>query len=333
MSKKLYSTLKWKRYMRARQEYQLAQTRAKRGDLKRDRSPTPPLEPLHPSQLPLIPLKVPQTFSMIENPVETIAFFRMFRDITRKSNLRLDMQEVSRITIDAITALVAEIVALGQSRLVNGTYPKENGCRDFLMQSGFHDYVKPTQVVPPGKKGKIAKRKSKLVESVTAKELIRLGSEAAYGTARRCYAGYAALVECMSNTHNHATGRTATQGTETWYSTVYGDKDRDRICFAFLDTGVGIFRSVKYGFIRRLYRLVKWQDDRQILKDILHGEVESRTGLPFRGKGLPSIYRDLKAGRIKSLVIVANDVYANVATDDYRILDTRYPGTLLYWES
>jgi len=319
--------------MRARQKYQLAQARARRRHLKRVRSRTPPLVRLHPSQLPLVPLKVPRTFSMIENPVETIAFFGMFRDLTRKNNLRLEMQEVSRITIDAITALVAEIVALGQSRLVNGTYPKDNGCRDFLMQSGFHDYVKALQPVPPGKKGKIAKRKSKVVESMTAKDLIRFGSEAAYGTAQRCYAAFATLVECMSNTHNHATGRTATQGTETWYSTVYGDKERNRICFAFLDTGVGIFRSVRYGLIRRLYRLVKWQDDRQILKDILHGQVESRTGLPFRGKGLPSIYRDLQAGRIKSLVIVANDVYANVATDDFRILNTRYPGTLLYWES
>jgi len=81
MSKKLYSTLKWKRYMRGRQEYQLVQTQAKRRDLKRDRSRTPPLVRLHPSQLPLIPLKVPQTFSMIENPVETIAFFRDAWDI------------------------------------------------------------------------------------------------------------------------------------------------------------------------------------------------------------------------------------------------------------
>jgi hypothetical protein len=270
---------------------------------------------------------------MIDNPVETIAFFSFFRGITRQSNLRLDMQNVERITVDAITALVAEIVALGQSRFVTGTYPKDDECRSFLIQSGFHDYVKATQPIPSVKKGKIAKRKSKLVESVTAKELIRIGSEAAYGTARRCYAAYATLVECMSNTHNHATGKTATQGTETWYSTVYGDRDRDRVCFAFLDTGVGIFRSVKYGLIRRLYKFVRWQDDRQILKDILEGQVESRTGLPFRGKGLPSIYRDLKAGRIKSLVIVANDVYANVATDDYRILETRFPGTLLYWES
>lgn len=319
--------------MRVRQKYQLAQTQARRRDLKRARSRTPPLARFHPSQLPLVPLKLPRVFSMIENPVETIAFFRMFRDLTRKSNLRLDMQEVSHITIDAITALVAEIVALGQSRLVTGTYPKNDGCRDFLIHSGFHDYVKALQPVQPGKKGKIAKRKSKLVESMTAKDLIRFGSEAAFGTAQHCYAAFATLVECMSNTHNHATGRTATQGTETWYSTVYGDKDRNRISFTFLDTGVGIFKSVRYGLIRRVYKLVKWQDDRQILRDILHGQVESRTGLPFRGKGLPSIYRDLQAGRIKSLVIVANDVYANVANDDYRILDTNYPGTLLYWES
>jgi hypothetical protein len=333
MSKKLYSTLKWKRYMKARQKYQLAQMRARRVHLRLRRSRNLPLERLHPGQLPFVPLKVPQRFSMIDNPEETIAFFRSFRDITRRNNLQLNMQSVNYLTVDAITALVAEIVALGQSRYMRGTYPEDESCRSFLLESGFHDYVKSTQPITKVSRGKIAKRKSKMVESVTAKDLIRFGSQAAFGTAGHCYAAYATLVECMSNTHNHATGKTATQGSEAWYSTVYGDKAANRVCFTFLDTGVGIFRSVKYGMIRRVYKLFRWQDDRQILKDLLHGQVESRTGLPFRGKGLPSIYRNLTAGRIKSLVIVANDVYANVAINDYRVLDTPFPGTLLYWES
>ena len=41
----------------------------------------------------------------------------------------------------------------------------------------------------------------------------------------------------------------------------------------------------------------------------------------------------MQAGRIKSLIIVANDVYADVANDDFRVLKTQFPGTLLYWES
>jgi hypothetical protein len=69
------------------------------------------------------------------------------------------------------------------------------------------------------------------------------------------------------------------------------------------------------------------------LRDILEGKIESRTGIPYRGKGLPAIYKAFLSGRISKLVIIANDVYANVADGDYRKMGTELGGTLLYWET
>jgi hypothetical protein len=330
MSKKLYSTAKWKKYLKSRQEYQLRRVQARRSR----RHPIVPLRRIQPRQLAFATLVAPSSFSIIHNPTRTINFLAEFRYKARYNNLMLDLRGVTQITVDAITALIAEIVALGKARLVNGTYPDDSQCRDLLIQSGLFDYVKSRHALPKVQKGRVFRRKSKLVEGTTAKELIRIGSEAAYGSPRKCQAAYSALVECMSNTHNHATGKSATAGAQTWYSAVFGDKVGNRICYAFLDTGVGIFRSVRYNGLRRAYRqIVKGEDDRHILRDILNGLVASRTGLPFRGKGLPGIYRSLQAGRIKSLIIVANDVYADVANDDFRVLKTQFPGTLLYWES
>ena len=330
MSKKLYSTQKWKNYLKSRQRYQLRRTR-ERGRRRREVIPLTRTRFRH---LPFATLAVPSSFSIIQNPNETIAFLREFRYVAQRNNLTLDLAATTCITIDAITVLIAEILRLGGTRLVNGSLPRNESCRDLLIQSGFFDHVRSRNPLPPGKKGKISPRKSNQVEGDTAKELIRIGSEAAFGSPRKCRGAYSALVECMSNTHNHATGKREAHGAETWYLTVYGDALDGSVRYTFLDTGVGIFRSVRLNNLKKAYnRFFKGEDHRHILKDILEGKVASRTGLPFRGKGLPGIYKSFLAGRIKSLIIISNDVYANVASGDYRILGTQFPGTLVYWES
>ena len=107
---------------------------------------------------------------------------------------------------------------------------------------------------------------------------------------------------------------------------------RGKGCYTFLDTGVGIFRSVRLGTIRNVYKTLGFEDDSGILKDILEGKIESRTGKHYRGKGLPAIYEKSQSGSIRSLVIIANDVYANVEKGEYRMIRNSFQGTLLYWE-
>jgi hypothetical protein len=118
-----------------------------------------------------------------------------------------------------------------------------------------------------------------------------------------------------------------------WWATVYGDLARRRVCYSFLDTGVGIFKSVNLHWVRKAFRRLGLGDNSKVLLEILEGRVESRTGLPYRGKGLPTIYKKSQSGNIKSLFIIANDVYADVTNNDYRTLNVPFPGTLLYWES
>ena len=151
------------------------------------------------------------------------------------------------------------------------------------------------------------------------------------GTEGKCTAAYRVLIESMLNTHNHAAKPEA--NLETWWATVYADKARKRVCFTFVDTGVGIFKSVRLGTLRTLYRAFGVKTDADILRDMLHGKVESSTRIPYRGKGLPAIYNLSQLGRIKSLVIIANEVYANVSAGEYRMLPVAFRGTLLYWET
>jgi hypothetical protein len=328
MSKKLFASKKWKKYLKSRQLYELDRLRERR--IHHHESRRPKHKPS--SRLPFARLNLPTEFSIINNPEETIAFLRQAIFVARNNNLELDLKNVSRISIDAIAVLIAVIQGL-EHRAVKGTYPTDDQTRGILIESGFFQHVRSGRLVPAPTQGRISQEESKKVEPKVAKDLIRIGSEAIYGVAQKCRPAYRALIECMSNTHNHASGDHAKlRETETWYATVFADLQRKLVCFAFLDTGVGIFKSVRIGKLRRVYRALRIESNCDILKDILHGKVESSTGLAYRGKGLPSIYKLCQARRITKLIIVSNDVYADPVTGEYKTLKTQFPGTLLYWE-
>jgi hypothetical protein len=119
---------------------------------------------------------------------------------------------------------------------------------------------------------------------------------------------------------------------EMWWATVYCDVEKRIAQFTFVDNGIGIFQSGLIGPLRRAARAFGILNNASLLKRILRGEVESSTGLRYRGKGFPSMYDKLKKGLIRNLIIISNDVYANVAQDDYRTLDKSFRGTFLSWE-
>jgi hypothetical protein len=269
----------------------------------------------------------------VRNPEETIEFLWDFEQKARKCNISLDLRQISAITIETITALIAVVRRLRHIQ-ISGNLPSDPGCQTILVQSGFFEHVKRLQPLPQADRGKMAHKESKKVEGKSAQELIHRVTSVLHGNPRPCQPAYRALIECMSNTFDHA-ARTQFE-IETWWATAYADPTNRLACFAFLDTGVGIFRSVKLSTIRRAYEAVRQaiglHDDCVILREMLRGEVESRTGLKYRGKGLPSMYNALNAGRLRTLIIVSNKVYANVGQNDFHLLEQEFRGTLLYWE-
>jgi hypothetical protein len=332
MSKKLFSTQRWKRYLRARQE---AQERSAKRRKRRAQFIRKTLKPIVERRFRT--LSAPSDFSMVQNPDATITYLNSVRFYSSKYNLILDLSAVQLLTADAVAALVATLAPLNREGvLIRGHSPTVPAAQNILVGSGFYQHYRSVQPVPHVPHGLIAQEKSKKVQPDIARDLIHFGMRALTGTDRKCSASYRVLIESMSNTHNHALSakakRERSQELETWWATVYADRARNRVCFTFVDAGVGIFESVRLGKVRSLYRFVGLQRDNRILRDLLHGKVESSTGLPYRGKGLPAINGLSEARRIESLIILANDVYANVSKDEYRMLPVVFRGTLLYWE-
>jgi len=328
MSKKLYSTNKWKTYLKHRQEDELRKRqrhRVKKRALQYER-----VKKRRHAGPRFATVTAPSVFSLVKNPEEVTAFLRQTSFLGERNNVTFDLSGITTMTSDAVAALVATIRGMPETR-VRGNLPNDPAASEMLMQSGFFDYARSAKPLPPCTRGRILQRQSKKVEPAIARDLIHIGTEANYGAARHHFSSYRVLIEGMSNTHNHADKQYA--GTKPWWATVYADRQEGRVCYTFLDVGVGIFRSIKIGAMRKLYRLAGVTSNVRILRDILEGKVESSTGVAYRGKGIPAIYRLFQEGRILSLVVIANDVYANLSSGEFRILPVEFAGTLLYWES
>ena len=334
MSKKLYSTEKWKRYLKARQDAEEDHT--KRRSTRPRFSGTARQKAVNVSKRRFETVVAPAVFSIVNDPRAAMRFFFNLDFFASKYNLNLDLSSVERITTDAIGALLAILRRIDVP--VRGNLPINADAQRVLLESGFFDHVSRAVNIPQVKRGSIKRQESKLVEPLFAKELVHFGTKSIYGASQRNTAAYSTLIECMANTRNHASGRgelkrpEKKRPPETWWATVYADTTRGKVCFTFVDTGVGIFRSVRMGLLRKFYQLFGTTDDTGILRDMLQGKVPSSTQFTYRGKGLPFINRLAQEKRISSLVIVANDVYANVSLDRFETLPTPFRGTLMYWE-
>jgi len=252
-----------------------------------------------------------------------------------KYNINLDLSQVQTLTTDAIAALIATIQRLDVH--MKGNLPNDPDAQKMLLESGFFKYVKSTQSLPSTPRGSIEQKTNTNVAPATAKNLVHFGTKGIFGTSQRNRPSYSTLIECMANTKGHAAGRKnpdsrSQKPPETWWATVYADAGRKKICFTFVDTGVGIFRSIRIRVVRKIYDFFGGKDDTDILRDMLDGKVPSSTTLSFRGKGLPYMNRLARTSRISSLVIVANDVYANVSSNNFTKLRNSFHGTLVYWE-
>jgi hypothetical protein len=328
MSKKLYSSQKWKAYLKRRQQAELAKRQSRN---RISRGPTRARVVPHQHQKRFLQLHVPTNFSLIQNPNEVVTFLNQVKALAKKSNLMLDLTRVTEMSTEAIAALIAVMTNVRDYAHVRGNHPENPEMRELLSQSGFFSHVASTEPIVKATKGKFLEKRSKKVDPYLARELVRSGTTALYGAPQKRKPAYRTLIEGMNNTHNHAAKDD--RGATTWWSMVYADTRRKRICYAFVDTGVGIFRSVRLSNLRQVYRRLKLVSNAKILQEILEGKVQSSTGVAYRGKGLPAVYRDCKEQRIKNVVILANDVYADVSRSDYRILESQFGGTLLYWET
>jgi len=249
-------------------------------------------------------------------------------------NVFIELSGIESMTPETISVLLSK---LRDDSFVNGmhyrgTRPDDPELEKMLVDSGFFDHVQtrgPKDDTPGV--GRIFEKKSYQVEPDRADELLKSADEVVPGNWNFHWDGIqSVIIESMTNTVNHAAGASAEK--EKWWLSVYCDKAENIARFSFVDNGIGIFESLRQaGWLSKLKDFLGFETRDKILQSILNGDHRSRTGLSYRGRGLPTIYKKLQLNMLDDLIIVSNDVYANASTGDFRVMDEAFSGTFLYW--
>jgi hypothetical protein len=275
--------------------------------------------------------KAPPNFSFVENTEAVLQYLEELKTLfKRKQNVMINLRDVTNLTNDAIVLLLSFVKnpKIVNGVAIKGNYPSDERLRKIFVESGVFNQNKANDNEP---KNYILTRQNKKAEGGIAAELIKRSSKEIFGEEGRCPGIYRALMESMANTCYHAKPQQI--GHETWWLTVYHDREHNHVSFAFIDLGVGIFKSSKMNdFKAKAAALLGLSDNRDILKEIISGRKLSSTKIPYRGKGLPTIFKGLERNYYSNLKIISNDVKADLSKDEYVKLKTEFSGTFLYWE-
>lgn len=275
-------------------------------------------------------LHAPVNFSFIENTVEVLSYLERIQDkINHRKPILINLKNITNLTNDAIVLLLAVVKnpAITKGVLIKGNYPKDEVLRKIFRESG----VFGANGNDSEHKNYIFTMQNKKAEGGIANEIIKRATKIVFGKEARCPGVYRALMESMANTCYHA--KPAQIGHETWWLTVYHDQALNKVSFAFIDMGVGIFKSSKMSSFRdNLKSFFGITDNRDVLKEIISGRKMSSTKIPYRGKGLPNIYKGIERNYYSNLKIISNDVKADFSADKYEKLSKEFRGTFLYWE-
>ena len=290
-------------------------------------------------------VEAPETFSLIENPTSVIVFINKLKEyFDKKRKVYVILKNVKIINHDAIVVLLAIMVRFSAMGIdFNGDFPDDEKSKKILLESGFFfqlfNEYKDVDRYNIGKNNSMHTHAWKNVDSMLSAKIIQKASKTIWDEERRCQGAQRALLELMQNTNNHAAiGKV---GEKHWWLSVNHNVDEKQVSFSFIDFGIGVFKSLEnkmpgskfYKWAEKLMTRFQFGNNAELLRLILDGQLHSIVANEhFRGKGLPGINEALKRNQISNLFIVTNNVWADIATNNYITLKEDLEGTFIYFK-
>lgn len=275
---------------------------------------------------------VPEQFSLTKNVDAMQKFFMKIQDVIDKNKkIFFDLSKVKVITPDAILYILSIMENLTIKRdycEFSGNAPKDPKCRELFIESGFYNYVTSRLRIPEPNKNIISIKTGVNADPILADEIVQFSSQN-LNIKDISYAKkiYRIIIECMSNTREHAYSPGNYYDSKWRIIAVYFP-DEKRINFVFLDNGKGIVKTVG----KKLFERIS-SSDCTILKDAFEGERRSSTKQIYRGLGLPKIYEIYKNKIIDNLIIISNKAFLYYPKEmQGRDLNHHFSGTLLTWD-
>lgn len=293
-------------------------------------------------------IDAPKSLSLIRSTKQTIRFINNLQYLCdNKKPVFVKLRHLDFLDSSGITVLLS-VVYLFKVRGIkfNGDFPENLYCRETLIESGFFECLKenkpPNSDYTVGKRNQILTKAKKEVDASIGLPIQKEVSMTIWNELRCLKGLQRILVELMHNTNNHA--HLSKKGEKHWWLSISHNHTTKKVNFIFLDYGIGIFNSLS----KKPKNDLKWsklpeyvisffknvnKTNADLLEDLLEGKVHmSVTGKHFRGKGLPGIKEAFDRKSVKNLMIITNNVKADVESKNYEIIDTQFNGTFVSWQ-
>jgi hypothetical protein len=288
-------------------------------------------------------IKAPKIFSLLDNTEELLSFIHKvdvcFND---RKKVFIRMKYTTVISYDAIVVLLSKLIQFKANKIeFNGDFPKDRNLEKILRESGFIEYLyknfdnQDTYTFDK----KIYTHANKNVNPALTSNIIGDASKKIWKEKRRCPGLQRVFIELMQNTNNHASNHR--KGEKLWWSSIVYNKEEEKVCFSFIDYGVGILDSLKNketGKFAKIFTsiksILKPNNNADVLMLLLEGKIHEliKEQAYNRGKGLPGIFKAWQSNDISNLIVITNNVYANVAGNKYLEMRDDLSGTFIYWE-
>lgn len=278
----------------------------------------------------------PANFSLIDNPHEVLAYFNRGEELFRKKNqVTFDIAHVTSFTPDTIALMVASLHTEEYTHGYGyrGNEPENTELAKLFEISGFYKFVRSHHKSTDSDGTLLHKERDHKVNPDFAVEASLIGVQNSFGNSAPFEPLYEILIECMSNSNNHADPKNP--GSCYWWLFVYSNPDTRITSYSFVDLGVGIFGSMRArGILQLIAKATGLSRDISFADDLLEGKLHSRMEVDrdIRGKGIPQIVSTAGMNEFKRFNLITNDVFFDLKTGAREELASPMAGTFLYWE-
>ena len=257
-------------------------------------------------------ISVPSNFSFIKNLPDTATFF--FEMLNRlktapvKASFLIESNNVTTVTTDAIMYLIALMrnYKLSRQRFYSfrGTYPDNLDARKVYMESGLLKFVKSKSKRLPENNSKMSIMSGKNNDPISAGKMCDFVAKI-FNTPRRYNTElYEVIIEMMSNVYYHAYSEDEEKMFPEWF--MYAEHINGEIKFLFLDTGLGIARTVKkHNLYEKVINKIGIGYESKLIKSTLDGDFRTKTEEINHGKGMPLINDFAKNEKITDFHIIS----------------------------
>ena len=293
---------------------------------------------------------LPEELSFVDNPEGMLELYDTLKQqAILGKNIIFSFKNTKRMTNDAIAFLVAAMKTEPLSSTNHyGNLPEDPKLLQKLIDTKFLDYVNVRKPLPQSTNavayGAIQSKK----DSNSLEEVVDWGMKKMFGGDKYPQLTdrlKVLLVECMINTTEWAGVKSAYKGEIIrknnpipWIVNAHYDEEKDKLCVAFLDFGIGMLETIKRKAIRTILEVIQKLSAGDILKNALMGVYGSSSGELARGGGFLIISGCYEQNFVRRLVVISNDGYIDLnrgsgtMTEIPRKLASPFKGTFIYFE-